>query len=377
MKKVIIGDFCEYNYEFGKLGNYHYCNCFVNDGYEALWLSNAFNQLIYFKDKQDYLFKKSISSPKRHELSKNIFGYAPYTVRLYGNYPFFRNSNAVLNGEKFIFPNIKKSLSAMDFGEVDILWLSNPKLFWIANVVKYKKLIYRIPDDFSAFSEYPNINILEKEIIKRADHIFITSSTLSEKATQLGKTPYLLKNGASFDHFSNPKDDKFPAEFNNGRKRIIYIGTIKYWFDVDLVKKIAQSVDADIILIGKPDTDLSSIENLENVYILGAKSYNELPAYLKHSDVAIIPFIKSELTDSISPIKLYEYCSSGIAVVTSNLKEVESLNAPIYIAKSHDDFISGIKSYLSNKYNKSEIMQFGKENSWQSRYEFAKSLICE
>lgn len=375
MKKVIIGDFCEYNYKYGKLGNYHYCNCFVKDNYEALWLSNSFNQLIYFKDKEDYLYKKSISSAKRHELSKNIYGFAPYALKLYGNYLFSRNPNNVLNGDKYIVPDIRKSLKAIDFDNVDVIWLSNPKLFWITNVVNYKKLIYRIPDDFSKFSEYPNIDVIEKEIIKKADHIFITASTLEDKVTKLGIKPYLLKNGASFDHFNDVKDSQLPKEFQNGRKRIIYIGAIKYWFDVELVKKISESVDADIILIGKPDTDLTALENCKNVYTLGAKSYDELPAYLKYSDVAIIPFIKSDLTDSISPIKLYEYCSSGIAVVTTNMKEVESLNAPIYIAKDHDDFISGIKSYLSGNCERSEIVQFGKDNSWQSRYEFAKKLF--
>ena len=374
MNKVIISDFVEYNDETNKLGNYHYANCFINDGYEVLWMSNAFNQLIYFKDKKDYRFKKSISKPERHKLSENIYGYAPYSLWLYGNYPLHRSSNAILNGDKFIIPRINNTLRKIGFQDVDILWISNPKHYWLTKVVKYKKLIYRIPDDFSKFSEYPkSVAEIEEKLIDKSDIVFITSKLLEDKVLRRNKKPYLLNNGVEFQRFN--KSTTCPKEYSKMRKNIVYVGAIKYWFDIGLVKRLANEVDGEIYLIGDPKIDLSELKDLPNVHILGAKPYKDIPAYLQHGDVAIIPFIKSELTDAISPIKLYEYCSAGISVVSTNMRETANLNAPIYIAKDNDEFIDGVKYYLENENKREQSIDFAKNNSWNSRYEYAKSIF--
>ena len=372
MKKVIVCDFIEYNSTTSRLGNYNYCNCFVNDSYEALWISNAFNQLIYFKDKEDYHFKKSISTAKRHRLADHVYGFAPYSLRLYGNYPLSRNPNIIKRFEKFVIPNISKSLKQMDFFHVDVLWISNPKMYWLTNVVQYEKLIYRIADDYSQFSEFPNIATIDRSLIEKADGVVIASSTLEQHVLACKKVPLLLSNGVTFEHFSKSGVSCPPEYQNNGRKRVVYVGALKYWFDTDLVRKIAEQTDAEIFLIGKCETDLSALKKYKNIHLLGARNYELLPGYLQYADVALIPFIKNTSTDSVSPIKLYEYCSAGAAVVSTNLTETAKQNAPIWIADSHESFVAGVKHYLSQGYDRSKLIDFGRRNSWAQRYELMK-----
>lgn len=377
MKKVIICDFTEYNSPLCRLANYHYCNCFVRDGYEALWVSNAFNHLIYFKDKEDFLFKKKISSARRHQLAENVYGFAPYSLRLYGDYPFCRNPKVLFRFEKYIVPNIRKSLGKMGFLNVDVLWISTPKACWMVNVVNYKKLVYRIADDYREFAAFPGVAMIDEWLIKKADSVIISSSTLEERVLGYGKTPLILSNGVEFEHFSTRGVD-CPEEYRGiDRKRIVYIGAMKYWFDTELVEKIAKQVDADIFLIGKCETDLSSLEKYDNVHILGARSYDFLPGYLHYADVALIPFVKSALTDSVSPIKLYEYCSAGIAVVSTNLKETAKLNAPVWLAEDHEAFIAGVRHYLAQANGRSELIEYGRANSWDSRYELMKQVCLD
>lgn len=377
MKKIIISDFVEYNDPNNKLGNYHYANCFAKEGYEVLWMSNLYNQLIFLKDKKDYEYKRNISSPVRHRLAKNIYGFAAYSKRLYGNYFFSKSPEIVFNNEKYIKPNINESLKKIGFNKVDILWISNPKHYWLTNVVAYKKLIYRIPDDFTHFSAFPkSISDIEDKLIDKSDYVFITSKLLEKKVINRNKKPYLLNNGVDFDFFNNAKIE-YPKEYNKENAKIIYVGAIKYWFDIELIEKLSKAVKADIYLIGKPQIDLSPLKILNNVHILGTRPYSYIPSYIKHADLAIIPFIKSELTDSINPIKLYEYCSLGTAVVSTNLEEVKKLRAPIYLGENHDDFIEGVKQYLNNHYDSEEIKKFGQQNSWHKRFCYAKSVILK
>lgn len=375
MKKVIIADFVEYNSPSARLGNYHYCKCFINDGYEALWMSNAFNQLIYLKDKQDYLFKKSISTGQRHPLGSNVYGFAPYSLRLYGNYPFSKSPRIIERFEKYIIPDIAESFKKMDFFNVDVLWISNPKMYWLSNVLQYNKLVYRMADDYSQFAEFPNISGIDAKLINKADQVVIASSIYARHVLERGRTPLLLNNGVEYEHFSRSGLD-FPVEYEgNKRRKIVYVGALKYWFDTELMVKLALEVDADIFIIGKCDTDLSALQKLPNVHIIGARNYDLLPAYLQYADVGLIPFIKSQATDGVSPIKLYEYCSAGLAVVSTNLTETVNINAPIWIADNHNTFIDGVKHYLTNGYDRQVLMDFGKNNSWRQRYELLQQKL--
>lgn len=372
-KKIMMCDFVEYNSMTSRLGNYHYCNCFVKDGYEALWMSNAFNPLIYFKDKEDYRFKRSISTAERHQLADHIYGFAPYSRRLYGNYPFCKDSKILEQFEKYVRPNILESLHKMDFLKVDVLWISNPKAYWLTKVVNYHKLVYRIADDYSQFAEFPNITSIEELLIQKADCVVIVSSEFEERVVKQGKKPLLLSNGVMFEHFSQ-RGVVCPVEYQRSdRQKIVYVGALKYWFDTELVRKIAEQVEADVYLIGQSETDLSSLKECRNVHILGPRSYELLPGYMQYADVALIPFLKSSMTDPLRPLKLYEYCSAGVAVVSTHLTEIAKLKAPICVSENHASFISGVQYYLSQGYDRAKLREFASRNSWNDRYEQMKN----
>lgn len=377
MKKIIISDFMEYNDPHNKLGNYHYANCFASDGYEVLWLSNPFNEIIYFKDKNDYKFKKEISSVMKHKLNDNIYGFAPYTKKLYGNYPFSKNANRVLNGERYIKPNISETLKKIGFDKVDVLWISNPKHYWLVNVVKYKKLVFRMPDDFTHMRAWPNsVKEIQDKLIDKADNIFITSDYLRSLVEDRNREALNLKNGVNFEFFN--KQYYKPKEYESYSKIVVYVGAIKEWFDSELLLESAKSlVDTQFFIIGSPQIDISILDKLSNISFLGAKDYRDIPAYLQYADVGIIPFRVNNLTNAVNPIKLYEYCAAGLDVVTTNMKELNKLNAPIFISKDKDEFICNIKNALNRREKDriKKIKSFAKDNSWGKRYEMAKSII--
>lgn len=376
MKKIVFADFVEYNDPSSKLGNYHYCNAFAEAGYEALWVSNSYNGLIYLKNKADYKFKKSINSPVRHELAPRIYGFSAFATRLYGNYPFSRSADIALRQEHFIKPDVLETLKQLQFERVDLLWISNPKLYWLTNVVQYDKLVYRVADDYSKFSEFPNIEAVESKLMDKADVILATSRKLLHNIREKGYEAHLVSNGVEYEHFSERICPE-PIEYttSKSRPRVIYIGALKYWFDEDLVAALAAQTEAEIYIIGKVERDLSKLVALKNVHILGPRPYKEIPGYVRYADVAIIPFIKSEATDAVSPIKLYEYCSAGTAVVTSDMEEVKRMDAPVYVAKDNEDFIRGVNKYLHEGYDRSPLIRFGKHNSWSTRFQTVQQLL--
>ena len=342
-----------------------------------LWLSPVYNHLYYFKDKNLYKQRRSLHNNSLMKIDDNIYGYSPFSPILYGKMPILDSKLANKLSIKLTSPNLYSVLSKNKFGDVDILWLTNPKYYYLIDKIKYKKLFYRCADDISAFKEScKTITYFEEEIIKKADRVFVTAHSLIEKKKYLRDDLIYLPNGVELDNFIR---DKYilPEEYkNNDRKKCIYVGAIDHWFDVKLIKNCAEKLkNIDFYLIGPVRTGLSILESNKNVHILGKKDYKDIPNYLYYSDVSIIPFEVSTLTDSITPIKLYEYMSVGLNVVSTNFKEMQYINSPAYVAKDYDEFCSDIEQAIENKEeNRGKNIQFAKENTWEKRFELIKSM---
>ena len=51
--------------------------------------------------------------------------------------------------------------------------------------------------------------------------------------------------------------------------------------------------------------------------LLGAREHTTIPAYLKNADVLVVPHVVTEFTDSLDPIKVYEYLAAARPVVST------------------------------------------------------------
>lgn len=71
--------------------------------------------------------------------------------------------------------------------------------------------------------------------------------------------------------------------------------------------------------VGDPSTDVSALDALPNVHLVGPRTYAGLPAVLRGADVGVIPYTVTALTRSIFPMKVHEYLAAGLPVVTTPL----------------------------------------------------------
>jgi glycosyltransferase involved in cell wall biosynthesis len=79
---------------------------------------------------------------------------------------------------------------------------------------------------------------------------------------------------------------------------------------------------------------------------------NEMPDVLRESDIGLLPLIQNtEWIKGKSPTKLYEYLSSGLAVVASQIGEAEHIienGKNGFLAKDKKEFIKLLKIICSN-----------------------------
>ena len=285
----------------------------------------------------------------------------------------------IYSGLKYAYPRMQRVLRERGYEQVDILLLGVYSFYPLLDMVKAKLKVYRMIDDISGFQHLPSyVERIEKNIIRKVDKVIITSRNLEKRARMLGaKEIYYLPNGVDFNHFNSGISDE-PSDLKPIRSpRIVYVGAIQNWLDLPLLEHCARELPSfSFILIGPPTVDLSILLSHKNIYILGPRNYELLPAYLRNCDVGIIPFKKARLTDSVSPVKFYEYMASGLPVASIETAELKSLNSPAFLAKDEHEFVDMIKSALKlSKEEKESFVEFARRNTWEQRYQQLKVIL--
>jgi glycosyltransferase involved in cell wall biosynthesis len=99
-------------------------------------------------------------------------------------------------------------------------------------------------------------------------------------------------------------------------------------------------------MIGKELVDVSALKQYPNVHFLGRKAHQELPGYCKAFSVGLIPYVLNERILHVNPIKLREYLSAGLPVVSTAVPEVMHYKDTCCIADNYDEFEQAIERAL-------------------------------
>lgn len=209
-------------------------------------------------------------------------------------------------------------------------------------------LIYDCHDLLSGFSRIaPEIISAEKQLYIQADTVVFSSKSLLDKALSedpsLEKKARLIRNGVAVSHFRVIK---------GGRGKVAgYAGSLDEWFDVEAIRCAARRLpDVDFVFLGRiEDRRVFELERLPNVRLYGEIPYDRLPEYMAEFDAGLIPFLINPLTLATNPIKLYEYFSCGLPVVSARLPEVELYQDLAYIASSPEDFALQLERALAER----------------------------
>lgn len=359
-----------------RVGSHHYARIFLEKGNSVFWVSlpwSPFHLLKGFK----YERIKQWNKGRVKDYGNGLRTFCPLTFLPYRNNFPFRNIFFGRNTLKFSFPSFRKILESIDFSEVDILWLTDPRFIALTEYVTYRHLIYRCVDDLATFSNVaPNIVKLEREIVDEADIVFATAKRLVEKLKKWRNDVVFLPNGVDLGNFVRQEHSQ-PDEIKHiPHPRVIYVGTVGPWFDSDLIAAAARQLEnVNFILVGPVQTNCGVLETIDNVWMIGTKDFKRVPDFLKFSDAAIIPFVKNDLSDAVNPIKLYEYFSVGLPVVATDILEVTNMNSPAIVGETKDGFVEGIKKALAEGKDRPEYFSFAENNSWQKRYKAIGRLI--
>lgn len=215
---------------------------------------------------------------------------------------------------------------------------------------------------------------MEHKLLSRADLCFATSQLLLETHRQQNPNTFLAPHGVDHAYFSQALDAKTvpPLDIAGLQHPIVgFFGVIYHLIDIRLLEKIAKAhPEWSLVLIGVVRGNIEELKKLGNVHVLGHRPYQTIASYCKAFDVGLMPYDSAhEWIRHSNPIKMREYLSAGLPVVSTDVPEVRRYAHLVSIAQNHEDFIRLIERSLAEDTpelhrQRSEAMQ---KETWESR----------
>ena len=269
-----------------------------------------------------------------------------------------------------------------------IAWVYHPCYGDAVERLDKKLLVYDCVDDYQAFPKYrdkPWLKAREQRLCERADLVFTTSRPLHElKRAHNPERTFLIHNVGDAEHFNLALDERVhvPEDLEAIRARgpvIGFVGAVSHYkLNLEWIVATARArPDYQIALIGPigmsdPQTDVSALQRLKNVHLLGVRDYASLPGYIKGFDVAVIPYRLNRYTQSVFPIKFFEFLATGKPVIISPLPSLKEFYGEVLVAESAEAFIAQCEAVIEQGRAASEAererrVALAAEHSWPKR----------
>jgi len=224
-----------------------------------------------------------------------------------------------------------------------LLWVSLPTAVVVAGTLGERALIYYCGDDFGALAgvDHAPVLLLERELVEKADLILAASDVLA------GRFPphktRVVPHGVDVELFTAPAAR--PYDLPTDRPVAGFYGTLASWIDFALVAHAARALPEWIfLLIGAIQADVSALDRLENVMLLGPRQHEELPGYVQNWTVSLIPFRNTRQIHAANPLKLREYLAAGPPIVTTAFPALAPYRDLVHVADDADGFARAISA---------------------------------
>jgi glycosyltransferase involved in cell wall biosynthesis len=282
---------------------------------------------------------------------------------------------------------VRRATRRLGFGASPILWAYVPQAEVLIDALAPELVIYHCVDDMAAQAgiDAAAFRAAEERFAARADLVLASAPALESRLRTLSSNVLYAPNVADTALFATalapgPLDSALavlPAP------RIVFTGAIVATkLDFDLLIALARARRAwSFALVGPvgpgdPRTDVSELAGEPNIHLLGARAYSELPDVLRAADAGLIPYARNELTESIFPMKVYEYLAAGRPVVSTPLPALEGL-AEVATAPDAPGIAGLLDDALAHddEERRTERSRVAASHSWERRLQQIEAAI--
>jgi acetyltransferase-like isoleucine patch superfamily enzyme/glycosyltransferase involved in cell wall biosynthesis len=246
-----------------------------------------------------------------------------------------------------------------------LLWLNAHWAGHLAGTLGERAVVYDITDDWALAGdpgEAAEVRKQDLELCRRADLVVVCSEALRSSRQPNSRRVLLLPNGVNSAHYAGvlrlgpgdvPEADKPAAETANWHSPVFgYTGTVHpERINVDLVLALAKAYpQGTVALVGPeflPPEVRQRLLAARNVKLVGPVPYSRIPRIMAAFDVCIVPHCESPFTESLNPIKLWEYLAAGKPMVSANVAGFRDYPKLCRIASGEQAFVAACRDALA------------------------------
>lgn len=235
--------------------------------------------------------------------------------------------------------------------------------------------LYDAMDDFPAFYGGLSRKAMERrerKVASRVTRISVSSSALLDRFSIHREKLSCVPNACSVEFLPPSRD----AAKSSGRIVIGYIGTMGHWFDWGLVKVLATTNPSKIIRLIGPIHKSPPKPMPPNVELLPACSHAIAMRMMQDFSIGLIPFMRTDLTASVDPIKYYEYRALGLPVISTQFGEMALRRGEpgVFLTDGKSDLSAAVSSAMAYQSDTDEVEEFRLANSWGVRFDSGRIL---
>lgn len=238
--------------------------------------------------------------------------------------------------------------------------------------------VYWAQDDFVGLAPLLGLNARrlragERRIANSANLIVAANPSVAGSVERDGHDVQLIPFGCDYEHFATPTVPA--ADVTLSRPMAMFMGHVGDRIDVEMLTAVAES-GINLLIVGPQHSKanmspFAKIMDRDNVQWLGAKDFEDLPSYLAHAEVGILPYNRSQFNIGSFPLKTLEYLASGLPVVAVDLPAIRWLDSPdIKIARDATVFADEVVALVKqgrDPVGDERRQGFARRHSWPER----------
>jgi teichuronic acid biosynthesis glycosyltransferase TuaH len=252
---------------------------------------------------------------------------------------------------------------------------THPLVAAFADLSWARTVTYYALDDWTVHPAYrrwwPAYGEAYKRIREQGHRVAAVSGALLERLSPNGDG-LVVPNGLEPLEWSG-KPDPAGVPVDPGRPLLVYAGTLDDRLDVEWLRQTARAMpEATIALVGPivDDAHIAPLRAVPNIAIKDPLPRARLAELILNADVGLVAHRRTALTETMSPLKLYEYLAGGLPVAATDLAPMRGLDERVLLVEEGGDFAGAARSALAlGRAPEVERRAFVQANSWRSRHD--------
>lgn len=273
-----------------------------------------------------------------------------------------------------------------------ILFINCPNIrspLLIDTLLKKAELsLFDFSDDFAELGYDESTKALfrhnSEKYARAADLALSVNEHIKEKYSRLNSNFQVIRNATNYGNFNREryKPIELLEKIKEANNPIIgYSGSASFSrIDTSLLDFLIEKRPLwQYIFVGPAHPNfVERYAKYQNVHMIEAVSYQDLPCYMRYFDVAIVPFLVNAHTKGNDLLKFHDFLAMGKPVVSTDIGGAKDLQELVSIAKSPSVFLEKLENALGHQ-KEEEILKrksTAMENSWPTRIKELNELIC-